>query len=142
MDNPGQIIDELILSIVMLKGVKLLVVFLLAMGYGLKVVPGFQNRLIPLVTVTMSTVLAPFFLGWPQPGDMDPCICCPDTLAVMQILMTGFLLGCGTWMLHAKLLKGIIDGKLFKNGDTKHFFREESTKTVDAHPVKADTKVV
>jgi hypothetical protein len=119
MNSPLEVIDQLIVSIITLTGPKLLIVTLLAVGYGLKIVPQrfFPNKFIPLVTVPAGTILGPFFLGWPCIADFDPKLCCPEVAMYLQVYMQGFLLACGTWALHAKVLKRVLDQKLFKADD-------------------------
>lgn len=110
--NPLQMIDEMILQVVTLKGPQLMIVFQILVGYGLKVIPWFDNRFIPLSTVVIGGLLAPLFIAWPEPGSMDPALRYPEVTAWAQTIITGLLLGAGSWLIHNKVLKPFIDDKI------------------------------
>lgn len=110
--NPLDYLDSFIVDILALKGPKLLIVFLIVLGYGLQAVPIFPNKYIPRVVLVLGILLSPFILSWPQPGQMPPELRYPDLAAWTQTLMAGFLLAAVSWLLHNKLLKPYIDDKL------------------------------
>jgi drug/metabolite transporter (DMT)-like permease len=111
-----EITDQLLLEITALTGPKLLMAFLVAVGYALQAVPQVPNRFIPHVNIALGSVLAPLFIGVPATGQMPHNLALPDVTAWAQVLMTGFLLSCATWLMHAKLLKPLIDDKLAGSG--------------------------
>jgi hypothetical protein len=104
--------DALILFFVSLKGPSAVVVFLIMLGYILKMVPRFPNRFIPCVNVLAGMALTPILVSWPQPGDMPPGVRWPEAAAWTTVFITGFLLACVAWISHAKVLRKIIDDKV------------------------------
>lgn len=112
--NPFELIDQLIKTVTALTGAPLLVVFLWAIGYAVKFCPLIPNRYIPLITLSLSVVIGPFFIGWPECGKMPHDLCCPEATVWLQVMIQCFLIGCGAWLLHDKGLRKLIDSKMFK----------------------------
>jgi hypothetical protein len=110
--NPLGMIDEMILQIVTLKGPQLMIAFLIMTGYGLKIFPWLDNKYIPPVTVILGGAMAPLFISWPAEGKMSPELRYPEVAAWAQIIITGLLLGAGSWLIHNKVLKPFIDDKI------------------------------
>jgi hypothetical protein len=107
-----ELTDEIILQVTALTGPKLLMAFLLALGYLLQAIPWVPNRFIPHVLLSVGTVLSPLFIGVPGTGEMHHALILPDVTAIVQVAMTGFLLAAATWAIHAKLLKPRIDDRI------------------------------
>ena len=112
--NPHELADQFLIELLALKGPSLLLVFLMMLGYGLKVVPWIDNKRIPLFIVLGGGVLAPLFIPFQSPGSIDPGLCCVEATQWASVLITGNLLGALAWLLHAKLLKRWIDEKISK----------------------------
>lgn len=104
--------DALILFFVSVKGPSAVVVFLIMLGYALKMIPWFPNRYIPLVNFAVGPMLTPVLVTWPQPGDMPAGVRWPEIAAWATILVMGFLLACVAWITHAKVLRQLIDNKV------------------------------
>lgn len=109
--NPLDFIDPVLVSLTALKGPKLLIAFLVVVGYGLKFVPGFSNRYIPYVTMPLGALLAPFLVAWPKPENMEPDLRYNEVAAWIQVEIMGVLLASVAWAMHAKILKRVIDNK-------------------------------
>ena len=105
-------LDQLLLEVLKLEGPKLLAVFLIVLGYGLKAIPMFPNRFIPAFVLLLGTALGPVLLAWPQSTEQDSGLKFADIAAWLQILIAGFLVGALSWALHEKLLKKWIDDKI------------------------------
>lgn len=118
-----EMLDPFILQVVTLRGPSAIVVFLIMLGYALKMFPAIPNRFIPLVNFVAGPALAVFLLPWPATGMIDPGLRYPDVAAWLMLIMTGFLLACIAWMLHAKFLRKFIDEKIpaLKTGNTEQF---------------------
>lgn len=133
--NPFDLLDSFLLEVLKLKGPKLLAVFLIVLGYGLKFIPKFPNQFIPVIVLLSGTALAPFMLAWPQPGEIDPALRYPEVAAWAQTLLAGFLVGGLSWLLHAKLLRKVIDEKL--NGTREITGKAEPHKLSEADSTPA-----
>ena len=122
--NFNELTDQIILEVLSLKGPKLLMVSLVLLGYLLKSVPKFPNRWIPRTIIATGGLLSPLFIPLPSHGSIDPGLCCPEPTCWASVVMTGFILGGASWLLHAKLLKKLIDDKVgtgAKTGLTEYF---------------------
>lgn len=115
------LIDSFISQIVTLKGPSAVVVFLVMLGYALKMIPKFPNQHIPLVNFLVGPVLTLFLVDFPNPGTMPPGVHYPDIAAWLTSFQQGFLLACLAWISHAKVLKVWIDDKVpALNGEKKN----------------------
>lgn len=104
-------LNPFIEQVTTLKGPMLLVVFLIMLGYALKLTKSFPNRGIPVVNFIIGAALAPIVVAWPSPGSMDPALRFPDIAAWFTSTITGFLLSCVAWLMHDKFLRKFIDNK-------------------------------
>jgi hypothetical protein len=105
-------LDNLILEIVTLRGPTAVVVFLVMLGYILKMTGAFPNKYIPLVNFIVGPILTVFIVDWPTPGSMPHGIRYPDVASWLTALQTGFLLSCLAWLSHAQILRRLIDDKI------------------------------
>ena len=112
--NPHELADEFLIELLALKGPSLLLVFLMMLGYGLKVFPWIDNKHIPLCIVLGGGMLSLLFIPLQPTKSIDPGLCCPEATQWASVLITGNLLGALAWLLHAKLLKKWIDEKVSK----------------------------
>lgn len=113
-----ELVDQLIRDVTALKGPKLLIAFLIALGYGLQKAPLIDSKYIPRILVLLGIVLAPVLVAWPTPETMEPGVRFNDITAWVQVGVQGFLLACGAWLLHAKILKRMIDDKIGNQPET------------------------
>jgi hypothetical protein len=123
--NAFDFIDPLLISLTALRGPKLLIAFVVVLGYGLKLIPSFPNKYIPAATLCAGPILAPFIVAWPQPGDMEPNLRYNEAAAWIQIIIMGVLLSSLAWATHAKILRKLIDDKL----ETKSYTPEPGKDT-------------
>lgn len=107
-----EIMNQLIEELFKLKGPQLVVVFLIMLGYLLKMLPKFPNRYIPFINIGVAGLLSPFLVAWPSPQNMDHDIRYIEIAAWMQSIISGFLLGIVAWICHAKFLKKFVDEKI------------------------------
>lgn len=121
-------LNPFIEQVTTLKGPSLLVVFLIMLGYALKMFRQFENRGIPFVNFTVGALLCPLIVAWPTPGSMEPDLRFPELAAWISSTINGFLLACIAWVTHTKFLRKFIDDKIpaMNPGRT-----EEKTKTVE-----------
>lgn len=101
-------LTDILNQITSLKGVALIAVCLLALGYVLKAIPQIPNALIPASVITGGMILTPI-LG--EPGAVSPDIKHP----LVGLVLQGFLIGVAAWILHEKVIKhfeGWLKGKL------------------------------
>lgn len=111
-------IDHYISQIVTLKGPSAVVVYLVMIGYALKMFPSFPNKHIPLVNFMVGPILTMFIVDWPTSGNMPPGVRFPEIAAWLTAVLQGLLLACIAWISHAKLLRKYIDDKVpALNGD-------------------------
>lgn len=103
-------LNPFIEQIVTLKGPTAVVVFLIMLGYALKLTR-FPNKRIPLVNFITGAILSPILVAWPNPGSMDFGLRFPEIAAWFTSIITGFLLACVAWISHAKVLRKLIDEK-------------------------------
>jgi hypothetical protein len=128
--NPLEMLDSFLLEVLKLEGPKLLAVFLIVLGYGLKFIPRFPNKYIPAVILLLGTALAPFLLAWPQPGELDPGLRYAGVAAWIQTLLAGFLVGALSWLLHTKFLRKYIDEKVNGNNGKPSAVTEPKPTTI------------
>ena len=107
-----ELIDQLILQVITLKGPSAIVVFIIMLGYAAKMVPRFPNKCIPVVSFIIGPLLTPVLVGWPTPGSMDPGLRWPEAAAWVTSIVQGHLLACIAWISHAKILRKFIDDKI------------------------------
>ena len=107
-----EIIDPLINYVTTLNGPSSVIVFLVMLGYVLKMLPWFPNKHIPLSNFIVGPVLTLFLVDWPSPETMPPAVRFPETAAWLTAIQRGFLLACVAWISHAKILRGLIDDKV------------------------------
>lgn len=122
-----ELIDKSILELTALQGPSLVVVFIIMLGYALKMIPKFPNKFIPLVSFIVGPILTPFMVKWPDVGDMPSGVRWPEITAWATVLVMGLLLACLAWILHGKFLRKLIDDKipaLQKTGDTQIINRQ------------------
>ena len=105
-------INEYITQVTALVGAPLLVVFLIALGYGLKATPVYPNRFIPHAVCLLGALLAPMFIGYPPLEKMPHRLVYPEIAAAMQVHVQGFLLAALSWLSHAQILRRLIDSKI------------------------------
>ena len=86
----------------------LLFVTLIIMGYGLKLLPVFPNRLIPLATLTVPMAVYPIIgnRGLVN-SDFDS-----SSKVLWAMAMQGLIIGFAAWVSHRKVLKRLIDDKV------------------------------
>lgn len=102
-----ELLTDLLTQIKGLTGYSLVAVVLIALGYALKMIPRFPNQFIPAATMLAGMILTPLLTS---PGEMAPNLRNP----IVGQVVHGFLIACVAWILHDKLLKGIIDRYLPK----------------------------
>jgi hypothetical protein len=112
MNDMTEMLDSLILQVTTLKGPSAVVVFIIMLGYALKMVPKFPNKYIPLASFVIGPVLTLILVGPPGTGTLSPNLFWPDLAAHVSCLVTGFLLSCVAWIMHAKFLRKMIDDKV------------------------------
>lgn len=112
MNDISEMLDEMILQVTRLQGPSAVVVFVIMLGYACKMIQGFPNRYIPLVSFVTGPVLTLILVGPPGTGQMPPNLFWPDLAAYTSCLVTGFLLSCLAWIMHAKFLRKWIDDKV------------------------------
>lgn len=142
-------LNPFIEQVTTLKGPMVLVVFLIMLGYALKMAPNFPNRFIPFVNFIMGAALSPILVKWPAPGSMDSDLKFPELAAWFTSIITGFLLACVAWITHTKFLRKFIDDKIpaMNPGRTVDETKVEETrvdeegaqKTVTEEKVTVDT---
>ena len=117
-EDIGQLLDRILDEVTALNGPKLLLVFLIAVGYGLKTIKQIDNEHIPKILAVAGAMFAPFLVGWPATGDMDASLRYAEIAAWCQVLMQGFLLGVAARLIHQCILKKWFDDR-FGNGIMK-----------------------
>ena len=107
-----EMLDKFITDFTSPHGPKAVVIFIIFLGYALKMWKRFPNRCIPLVSFIVGPPLAVLLVQWPTAGRMDPGLLWPDVAAWITALIQGFLLACSAWILHAKILRQFVDDKI------------------------------
>ena len=138
-----ELIDQLIAEVTTLKGPSLVVVFIIFIGYALKM-SRFPNRCIPLVSFVIGPLLTPIMISWPEPGNMPNGVRWPEAAAWAQIVVMGFLLACIAWILHGKVLRKLIDDKVpalnpGRETNTKVAAETKTTDTGTEQTIKEET---
>lgn len=105
-------LNPFIEQVTTLKGPMVVVVFLIMLGYALKMIDSFPNRYIPFVNFVLGALLAPILVAWPTPGNMEPSLRFPELASWFTSTITGFLLACVAWITHTKFLRKFIDDKI------------------------------
>lgn len=105
-------IDPFIIQLTTLKGPKLVIVFLIMLGYMLKMLPQVPNRVIPFVNCLVGPVLSVFLVAWPTPGSMDHDLLYPHVAAWVQAVINGALLAILAWVIHRQVLRKYLDDKV------------------------------
>ena len=78
----------------------LTVAVMIALGYVLRILPAFPNKLIPYVCIFGAPFIYPFLTN---PGRVAPDVQHP----IVRCVITGFLLGAVAWFSHNKVLAHI-----------------------------------
>lgn len=112
MNDMTEMLDQLILQVTQLKGPSAVVVFIIMFCYMLKMWRLFPNRFIPIVGAILGPILTLILVGPPGTGSLAPNLFWPDLAAHVSCIVTGFLLFCVAWIMHAKFLRKLIDDKV------------------------------
>jgi hypothetical protein len=107
-----ELLDKALEEITTLHGPSLVVVFIILLGYALKMIPAFPNKLIPLVSFVIGPILTPIMVGWPDTGSIPPGVRWPEYASWATVLVQGFLFACIAWIMHGKVLRKLIDDKV------------------------------
>mgnify|MGYP000384882049 CR=1 FL=1 len=130
MNDISEMLDEMILQVTRLQGPSAVVVFVIMLGYACKMIQGFPNRYIPLVSFVAGPALTLILVGPPGTEQMPPNLFWPDLAAYTSCLVTGFLLSCLAWIMHAKVLRKWIDDKVPALNPGRTVEKTEEVKTV------------
>lgn len=95
-------------------------IFLVALGYGLKLIASVPNRLIPRINYLVAMIVFPL-IARPDPASLPQQF--PQVAEVIRNGMGGVIIATVAWLAHAFILKRIIDRFMPQNGEgeTKFF---------------------
>lgn len=100
-------LTDILNQITGLKGMALIAVCLIMLGYVLKAVPQVPNAVIPAAVILGGMILTPVLTS---PGEVSPEMRNP----IVGLVLQGFLIGVASWFLHDKALRhleGLFKGK-------------------------------
>lgn len=97
-----QVVTDIFNQIFSSKPEILLVIGIIALGYGLKAIPQFPNQLIPLVNLLIGGSVYPLISS---PGSVDYAMRYP----IVRQVLCGLIIGCAAHYVHALLLKKWLD---------------------------------
>ena len=141
----NELIDQAIARITALQGASAVIACIVMLGYALKMISGFKNKYIPLVSFAVGPPLTMILVGWPEPGNMAPNLRWPEAAAWVTSFIQGFLFACIAWISHAKILRRFIDDKIPALNPGRTMDTSTATETVTTpeaqSTVKAETKI-
>lgn len=110
-----ELLDPFIDQLTTLRGPKAIIVFLIMLGYMVKMVPNkaIPNVIIPLLNCfVLGPLLTILLIGWPSSGEIDPEVRYPEFAAWAQAYQKGFLIGVIAWLAHGLILRKLVDDKV------------------------------
>jgi hypothetical protein len=122
-----ELINPYLAPIITLTGPTAVVVYLIMIGYAAKMISWIPNRFIPFINFAFGPILGILLVAWPVDTDMPPGVRYPEITAWLTAILRGFLMACTAWVLHARVLRNIIDDKVVQlNGKDKELRNGDS----------------